>query len=226
MDSDSEIPTGHEIDWDQLIRQLSNPETAAQAAGACRRYILGTLLAKHGTVAIPALAKRMDPTDIADSVMKSFWRVSSNYADVQGDEVRKILLTIIRNKTTDKLRENFAAKRDVRRESTAEDYLLETGKPTIGESSSRVEKKVGEKKLKPKINVTDFQTLVDQFLTPECFELFNDFNNRLPKQLHEVFLLTVQGFSNAEIAEHLKCSERTIKRKQALIRDELGDWQT
>ena len=227
MDADPTKSNEPDFNWDELIRELSDPACSKHAASFCRRYILGKLIAKHG-LDIRSLGNRMDASDIASSVMGNFLRVSPVYADKPGDEVRKILLTIIRNKTTDKIRANLADTRDVRRESLVEDFLLEAGKRPSSQSNSRRQIKSDDQ---PKIDTEipalqseDFQGLVDQFLTPDCFEMFHDFKNKLPEQLHEVLQLVVQGFTSDEIGEQLQYSKRTVLRKLALVRDYLGDW--
>jgi hypothetical protein len=88
MDADPTKSNEPDFNWDELIRELSDPACSKHAASFCRRYILGKLIAKHG-LDIRSLGNRMDASDIASSVMGNFLRVSPVYADKPGDEVRK-----------------------------------------------------------------------------------------------------------------------------------------
>lgn len=141
-----------------------------------------------------ALAARVDPEDIVQSVFRTFFRkaATGHYDVPNGEELWSLLLVIALNKVRRAASHHKAAKRDVRRINADAD-------PDIA-SSSR----------------DNDQALTVLRLTIE--EALAD----LPPLQREIIHLRTEGYEVAEIAAKVQRSKRTVERGLQQFRDRLN----
>jgi RNA polymerase sigma-70 factor (ECF subfamily) len=141
----------------------------------------------------PALASRLDPDDIVQSVFRTFFRrVSTNQYDVPaGGDLWRLFLVIALNKIRNAAAHHKAAKRDVR----ATVPIPSRGGPTP---------------------VTQDQT---DFAVLEM--VVEDTLTRLPAATRRIIELRIEGHEVAEIAATVSRSKRSVERVLQQFRDEL-----
>ena len=141
-----------------------------------------------------------DEEDVAISVMESFFRAAreGRFADLADrDDLWRLLLRMTVRKAIDHHRRDQRAKRargQVRGES-----VLEGG------------------------GVGAIQAVVGAEPTPEMAALLTEETTRLlnllgDEELSRIALAKLEGYQNAEVADQLGCSQRTIERRLDLIR--------
>lgn len=156
--------------------------------------------------------RESDEEDIALSAMYSFCRGMAarrfeNVAD--REDLWKLLVTITARKVTAHRRRHFAAKRGggrVRGESVFISASHEEGRePGIGDA-------LGSEP------TPEFSAMVAE----NCRTMLDSLGE---ESLRTVAILTLQGYTAAEVAEKLGCVRRTVERKLARIRDKWGEQQ-
>ena len=141
----------------------------------------------------PALATRVDPDDIVQSVFRTFFRrVGDNQYDVPaGDDLWRLFLVIALNKIRNAAAHHRAARRDVRQTVSVEDdgqLTADTGSAT---------------------GMAVLQMVIDDTLA------------RLPAGTREIVELRVEGHEVADIAARVGRSKRSVERVLQQFRGEL-----
>jgi RNA polymerase sigma factor (sigma-70 family) len=188
----------------QLIAHLQSGDQSLSAEAARRiweRYLpsLLTLARRHLDRRIRVL---QDEEDVVQSMGRSFFnRVRrGDFGLGDRDALWALLVTITLNKVRNATDHHLAAKRDVRRkqpipspdesrsDAPREAPVLESAGPTAAEAAA--------------LNEALERRLQD-----------------LPEpDLRQVALMKLEGYTNHEIAEALRCGERSVERKLNLIR--------
>jgi RNA polymerase sigma-70 factor (ECF subfamily) len=134
----------------------------------------------------PALAARLDPEDIVQSVFRTFFRrVSLGEYDVpQGSDLWGLLLVIALNKIRSSGTYHRAAKRDVR--LTANGAALHKAMETTPEANQ--------------LAVTELRMDIEQLL------------QQLPESQRAIIQLRIQNYDTDEITERTGRSRRTVER--------------
>ncbi len=141
-----------------------------------------------------------DEEDIVISVFESFYRAAENgrFPDMSDrDDLWRLLLRMSARKIVDKQRHDLRQRRG--------------GGAKVGS----IERDGNEDEI--------IQVIGDE-PTPEMQLIMEESLKRLIDligvgQLREIAVAKLEGYSNAEIAERLECSERTIERRLHLIRE-------
>jgi RNA polymerase sigma factor (sigma-70 family) len=188
----------------QLVARLrsEDPDLGDEAARRLWERYLPRLL----TLARSHLDRRIrvlqDEEDVIQSMGRSFFnRLRRGDFDLgDRDALWALLVTITLNKVCNAADHHFAAKRDIRRkqplpssdqsrsDAPHEPLALEVAEPTPAEAAALNE--VLERRLQD-----------------------------LPEpDLRQVAVMKLEGYTNHEIAEAMKCSERSVERKLNLIR--------
>lgn len=148
---------------------------------------------------LPAACRRAaDEEDVALSAFASFCRgvdVGRFPRLDDADNLWRVLLTLVTRKASHLLRDAHRDKRDILR--------------LLDEAS---------------LDERGLDQFVDDELTPdfaaevaeECERLLSALQS---DELRQVAILKMEGYANAEIAEHMDCAPRTVDRRLHLIRD-------
>jgi RNA polymerase sigma-70 factor (ECF subfamily) len=149
---------------------------------------------------LPAAVQTKEaPEDVVQSVFRTFFRrqAEGRFVVDDWDRLWKLLAAITIHKCGHRLERWLADCRDVRREQG----------PPQGDTS-----------------YTDDWRIADPSPTPAeavlLRETLEEMLQRLSERQRPVVLLRLQGYSIAEIAEQLRCSERTILRHLEAARDQ------
>jgi RNA polymerase sigma-70 factor (ECF subfamily) len=141
----------------------------------------------------PALAARLDPDDIVQSVFRTFFRRAARdgYDVPEGDDLWKLFLVIALHKIRNAASHHRAARRDVRQTVA------------LGEADGLggVERDA--------TGLAVLRMVVDEAL------------GRLPETARPIIELRIEGFEVAEIAERSGRSKRSVERVLQRFRDEL-----
>ena len=142
------------------------------------------------------LQRRMDGEDIAQSVLRTFFRRSElgEFRFDNSTDLWKLLVTITLKKVHNKARHHHAERRDLSREHESLDAAAEL--PVLARGPSPAE-------------AAELLDQVDWML-----EGMTDTHR-------EIFFLIVQGYSRTEVAEKLNVSRMTVHRVLDLLRDKL-----
>jgi RNA polymerase sigma-70 factor (ECF subfamily) len=173
-----------------LLRRIKGGEEDAATALYLRYAQRLQALARSKTSS--ALASRVDPEDVVQSVFRTFFRrASEGHYDVpEGDELWKLLLVIALNKIRGLAEFHRAAKRDVA--ATVEFDATQQGHAD-SEEALRI-----------------LQMIIQ--------EVVGD----LPPAQQEVVRLRIEGYGVAEIAEQTQRAKRTVERTLQSFRARLG----
>jgi RNA polymerase sigma-70 factor (ECF subfamily) len=145
----------------------------------------------------PALAHRVEPEDIVQSVFRSFFRKAADglYDVPEGEDLWKLFLVITLNKIYAKSVFHHARKRDVRLTvNTADMDESALGRDEPDEQA-----------------LSELQMVVAETLA------------KLPDLARRMVELRVQGFEVAEIARQTQRSKRTVERILQQFRSDLRD---
>lgn len=146
----------------------------------------GRLRALAAAQSSPALAARVDPDDIVQSVFRTFFRraAQGQYDVPEGEEIWKLLLVIALHKIRDLGDYHRAARRDVRQTAagTAYDRALAIEPGPDGEA------------------LLVLSIVIDEVLTA------------LPASHRPIVELRIAGHEVAEIAAQVRRSKRTVER--------------
>ena len=143
-----------------------------------------------------------DEEDIAISVFESFYRAAENgrFPDLSGrDDLWRLLLRMAARKIIDQQRRNETVRRGGE----------ETIQPIVSKSPD------GEDAIIQVIGDDPSPDMV-LMMTESCEELLEHLGD---ETLQKIAIAKMEGYSNAEIAEQLGRSERTIERRLHLIRE-------
>jgi RNA polymerase sigma-70 factor (ECF subfamily) len=153
------------------------------------------LLSIAAAQAAPALAQRVDPEDIVQSVFRTFFRrvQLGQYSVPEGEELWKLLLVIALNKVRASGSFHRAAKRDVKRTAVGEAYDL-----AIASQSGRDE---------AALNV--LRIVVEDMLQD------------LPEAHRKIIELRIEGHEVNEIATSVQRSKRSVERELQEFRKRL-----
>lgn len=173
-----------------LLQQVQAGESAA-AEELYRRYAdhLRALAARQTSA---ALASRVDPDDIVQSVFRTFFRRvnTDQYQVPRGDDLWKLFLVIALNKIRNAAAHHTAAKRDVRQTVHLGDAPAGPVTPDDAE-------------------LTALRLVVEQALG--C----------LPESSREMVRLRIDGHEMADIAARTGRSKRSVERVLQQFRDQL-----
>lgn len=141
----------------------------------------------------PALAVRLDPDDIVQSVFRTFFRraVRDAYDVPDGTDLWNLFLVIALNKIRNAASHHRAAKRDVQQTVA------------LGPHDHPMAAEGGDTEL------AVLQMVIDDALS------------RLPESARPIVELRIEGFEVAEIAERSGRSKRSVERVLQRFRDEL-----
>jgi RNA polymerase sigma-70 factor (ECF subfamily) len=141
------------------------------------------------------LAGRVDAEDIVQSVFRTFFRraAAGHYAVPKGEELWKLFLVIALHKMRDTGAHHRAAKRDVRRTSSAG---IDGSTPNLANG-------------RDDLALSMLQMVVDEVL------------ERLPAGHRRIVELRVEGFEVAEIAQQTGRARRSVERILQEFRDRL-----
>lgn len=177
-----------------LLRRIRGGEQAAATALYVRYAQRLQALAKAKTS--PALAARIDPEDVVQSVFRTFFRrASEGHYDVpEGDELWKLFLVISLNKIRTLAEFHRAAKRDV-----SSTVGLEHSQPAVAARNGSQEEALHT------LEMIITETLDD-----------------LPEAQREMIRLRIEGCGVTEIAETTRRSKRSVERVLQQFRSRLG----
>ncbi len=144
-----------------------------------------------------------DEEDVVVSVFESFYRAAQDgrFPDLSSrDDMWRLLLRMSARKVIDRRRHELRKRRG--------------GEQTLVSLNA------------PNANVDDRQLIevIGNEPTPEMVAMMTESFEKLIQhlgvgQLREIAVGRMEGYSNAELAERMKCSERTIERRLCLIRE-------
>ncbi|MBN9121330.1 MAG: RNA polymerase subunit sigma-24 [Planctomycetes bacterium] len=179
---------------DELRR--GEPDAAREVFDRFARRLVGLAASR-----LPGFVRAStDPEDVAQSVLRTFFRRhgAGEFRPEHWDALWALLAVLTVRKCGHKVEHLLAARRDVRRE-------VRPGGPSAGSAPS----------WEP----------ADRAPTPEEAVLLEETLDRVLAGLTErerpVVLLRLQGHEVAEIARQIPCSERTVHRVLAGVRDRL-----
>ncbi len=177
-----------------LLRRIRGGEQDAATALYVRYAQRLQALAKAKTS--PALAARIDPEDVVQSVFRTFFRrASEGHYDVpEGDELWKLFLVISLNKIRTLAGFHRAAKRDV--------------SSTVGLEHS--ESAVAAHHGSQEEALRTLELIIDETL------------GDLPEAQREMIRLRIEGHGVTEIAETTRRSKRSVERVLQQFRNRLG----
>lgn len=177
-----------------LLRRIRGGEQDAATALYVRYAQRLQALAKAKTS--PALAARIDPEDVVQSVFRTFFRrASEGHYDVpEGDELWKLFLVISLNKIRTLAGFHRAAKRDV--------------SSTVGLEHS--ESAVAAHHGSQEEALRTLEMIIDETL------------GDLPEAQREMIRLRIEGHGVTEIAETTRRSKRSVERVLQQFRNRLG----
>jgi RNA polymerase sigma factor (sigma-70 family) len=188
----------------QLIAHLQseNPSLGADAARRIwERYLprLLTLARRHLDLRIRVI---QNEEDVVQSMGRSFFnRVRRGDFDLgDRDALWALLVTIMRNKVRNAADHHFAAKRDLRRKQPL---------PSSDESRSDAPHEAPDLE-------SDGPTPAEATALNEALE--RRLQDLPEPDLRQVALMKLEGYTNREIADTLRCGERSVERKLNLIR--------
>ena len=143
-----------------------------------------------------ALARRVEPEDIVQSVFRTFFRrVSQGHYDVpDGEEIWKLLLVIALNKVRSAAVHHGAAKRDMGRTTAGAEYERAVESAATGDEAG----------------LAVVRMVVDELLVG------------LEEPRRRVVELRIEGYEVAEIAEKVGRSKRSVERTLQEFRARLG----
>jgi RNA polymerase sigma-70 factor (ECF subfamily) len=164
------------------------------AATALYLRYAGHLRAIAAAQTSPALATRVDPEDIVQSVFRTFFRrVGEDQYDVPaGDDLWRLFLVIALHKIRNAATHHRAAKRDIRQTVH------------IGDEGRRVEAAEGDE-----TGLAVLRMVIDEAL------------DRLPDGTRRIVELRIDGHEVAEIADRVGRSKRSVERVLQQFRDEV-----
>jgi RNA polymerase sigma-70 factor (ECF subfamily) len=176
-----------------LLRRIQQGQSDASTT-LYLRYA-ESLLSIAAAQASPALAQRVDPEDIVQSVFRTFFRrvQLGQYSVPEGEELWKLLLVIALNKVRASGSFHRAAKRDVKRTAVGAAYDL-----AIESQSARDE---------AALNV--LRIVVDDML------------HDLPEAHRKIIELRIEGHEVNEIATAVQRSKRSVERELQEFRKRL-----
>jgi RNA polymerase sigma factor (sigma-70 family) len=188
----------------ELIAYLQSEDRSVGDEAARRiweRYLprLLTLARRHLDRRIRVL---QDEEDVVQSMGRSFFnRVRRGDFDLSDrDALWALLVTVTLNKVRNAADHHFAAKRDIRRQRPL---------PSSDESRSDAPNEA----LVPE---SDGPTPAEAAALNEALE--RRLQDLPEPDLRQVALMKLEGHTNHEIAEALRCGERSVERKLSLIR--------
>ena len=148
----------------------------------------------------PKLNRRVDPEDIAQSVLRSFFvhARDGDYIVRESEQLWRLLAAITVNKVRNQIRKHTAAKRNVNKEASvsATDSLFGLEPEALAQDPS-----------------------VDHWLAFEE-QLNLRLVERTPLQ-RQIILLLLQGHSDEMIEKEAKCTRRTVQRTKRLFKQQL-----
>ena len=195
MNSEESIPLSVTGRTDHsLLRRIRGGEQDAATALYVRYAQRLQALAKAKTS--PALAARIDPEDVVQSVFRTFFRrASEGHYDVpEGDELWKLFLVISLNKIRTLASFHRAAKRDV----TSTVALEHSDPAAVARDGSEEEA------------LHTLEMIIDETL------------GDLPMVQREMIRLRIEGHGVSEIAETTQRSKRSVERVLQQFRNRLG----
>jgi RNA polymerase sigma-70 factor (ECF subfamily) len=184
----------HEASDHSLLRRLRSGSSDAATQLYLRYAHRLHALARAKTSA--DLARQVDSDEIVQSVFGSFFRgAQAGYYDVPaGEELWKLFLVIALNKIRAKGAYHRAAKRDLRKTSSAE-TLDDLRESTTDDADA----------------LMVLQLTIDESL------------DKMPEQHRQILLLRVEGHEIEEIAQSVGRSKRTVERILQEVRASLSD---
>jgi RNA polymerase sigma-70 factor (ECF subfamily) len=179
-------------------RSLLRRVKAGEEDAATRLYLryAGHLRSLASAQSSPALAARMDPEDIVQSVFRTFFRRAARdgYDVPEGEDLWRLFLVIALRKIRNAAAHHRAARRDVRRTTSLGEV---SGGPT------------GPRGDAGGLDLAVLRMVIDDTLA------------RLPEAAREIVQLRVEGHEVAEIASRTGRSKRSVERLLQRFRDEL-----
>lgn len=145
----------------------------------------------------PVVAARLDPSDAVQSAFTSFWKKAQGdgfAGELRTNNLWNLLRTILLRKLGKKYRSLTAQKRGAQRE------LNEAAFSTLGDEGNLLGQLPG-KAAEPGMRL-------------ELAELLN----KLDEECQTIVAMRLAGYTNAEIAQILGCTERKIERKLHVVR--------
>jgi eukaryotic-like serine/threonine-protein kinase len=185
------------------IQNLRSPDVQARDEAA--RVIWERFAARLQALARRHLDNRIrrreDEQDILQSMYASFCigQREGNASPASREELWRLLVRITLCKVVNTAKRNFAVRRDVRREHSPSPTLFPLW----------MLDHVDRAQVDPAERLIVLEEL-DRLL------------QELPEKLRQIVVWKVEGFTNAEIAHHLKCTVRSIELKMQLTRKRLG----
>ncbi len=150
------------------------------------------------------VARTYDEQDAAQSAFHALCAGVSagRYPDLNDrTSLWRLLLTITSNKISNRHRYEKREQRDIRRTATDSVFITTSHRSVIGSLPAR----------EPTLEYS-----------AEFVDLCGQLVEGLGPELQEIARLKIEGYTDVEIAEHLGCSDRTIRRRVELIR---RNWQ-
>ncbi len=186
-----------------IVKLSDGDEQAAQALWN-RYFDMLVRLARRKLAEVPR--READEEDMALSAMNSFCRGMANrkFDKVENrEDLWKLLVTITARKVTAQQRRHFAAKRASGRVRGESVFIRQS-------DDEGADAGIGE--------------VLGHEPTPELANMVADDCRRLldaldDESLREVAILTLEGYTTAEIAEKQGCVRRTVQRKLERIRE-------
>lgn len=214
-------------DWDRLVEMLQNPETASGAAKKLRMFVVQILLSNDGGRKLRSFQRREDVDDLAQSCVRTLLRVANNYEHKSGVELRLIFCKTVKNKIHDKHRHHRQQRRDIDQEKPADEGELDRGRRPVsqrkrtsfrGSKNESCDRQADGDETPQRLDQYTTEGLVTLFLfdaSPEERVTIKETIQKLPNELREVVVLTLAGYSDAEMMAKLGCCRRSIVRRRS-----------
>lgn len=183
----------------QLVERWRNGDEEAVNL-LYQRYVERMVRIVCGQLKGTAIAARLDPEDVVQSAFFSVFRRmrGGEFQFQNDDELWKLLVTIALNKTRSQVTKNLAARRSINRETKGDCFAID-------------ESIIRRVQMQPCISdVLAFRETLDNIL------------KGLAKDDAQVVQLRLEGYTQEEIAEKLKITDRTVRRKLAAIREKVS----
>ena len=186
---------------------MKDGDEAALAKLHARYWPLLVSLARKRLHGVPGRAS--DEEDVAQEAFYSFYRgLRAGRAPRLNNrhDLLALLTHIIACKAANQIKHEFGVqKRGGGRQPDQSDLdlLVASGQPAQEDASIE----------------DSIQTPLEQAILNDCYQ---HYLTKLPERLRDFAELHLAGFTNKEIAERMRCSERTVERKIALI---LNKWR-
>ncbi|PHS13220.1 MAG: hypothetical protein COA78_07255 [Blastopirellula sp.] len=144
----------------------------------------------------PKLQSRVDADDILQSTYRTFFVHARNqdYVIERSGDLWKLLFAIARNKLSHQIERHTASKRDIQRETSSQEKPVEE----LSDSSS-------------------------EMISGLLLDVLQSFLQKIDERDQLIMTSRMQGESTLEIAQQLNTTDRTVRRRLAVLQQQLTE---